>query len=113
MRNLSTSAHFMSTTNRSFDSKLKQHEKFHWPAAGQYEENRSLAGFSLQGGAPNNFLLLKYNKSAAPFQSTVPRFVEERPKALTNDLGPGEYTTNHNFNIADDKRNHKEEVYPG
>jgi len=64
----------MSTSERTFDTKLDSNIKFHWPAVGQYDENRSFASLKLQGGAPNNFLLLKNNKSAAPFQSTVARF---------------------------------------
>ena len=44
------------------------------PGAGQYDVKGSFGNFSLQGGAPTNFLLLKANKSAAPFTSTVPRF---------------------------------------
>ena len=84
VRNQPTSSYFASVSTRSFDPKLDSAIKFHWPAAGQYEERDQFGAFSLQGGAPNNFLLLKNNKSAAPFQSTVPRFSSEKPKCLQN-----------------------------
>jgi len=62
-------------STRTFDAKLEQNIKFHWPAAGQYDtKGKNIGQQTLQGGAPNNFLLLKSNKSAAPFTSTVPRF---------------------------------------
>ena len=64
----------------------------------------------LTGGAPNNFLLLKANKSAAPFTSTVPRFQEA---AKSVDLGPGQYSTERNFSIALDSRNNADMLYPG
>lgn len=67
VKNQPTSSFFQSVSTRSFDPKLEKHLKFNWPAAGHYEETQSFGAFTLQGGAPNNFLLLKNNKSAAPF----------------------------------------------
>lgn len=100
VRNQPTSSFFQSVSTRSFDPQLDKHMKFNWPTAGQYEEKKSFGSFTLQGGAPNNFLLLKNNKSAAPFQSTVPRFVSETPKCMANELGPGQYSTARNFDIS-------------
>ena len=75
IRNTTNSSFFSSLSTRAFDSKLESNIKFHWPAAGQYDaKGMEIGQPSLQGGAPNNFLLLKSNKSAAPFTSTVPRF---------------------------------------
>ena len=68
------SSTFASTTARSFDPSVTSAIKQDYPAAGAYDEKRQLGAFNLQGGAPNNFLLLKFTKSAAPFTSTVPRF---------------------------------------
>jgi hypothetical protein len=75
---------FTSTSTRSFDPKLEQNIKFHWPAAGQYENKDQIGQFKLTGGAPNNFLLLKNNKTSAPFSSTVSRFGPAAPKILDN-----------------------------
>jgi hypothetical protein len=60
---------------------MESNIKFHWPAAGQYENKDQLGQFKLSGGAPNNFLLLKNNKFSAPFSSTVNRFGSEAPKS--------------------------------
>jgi len=107
------SSFFQSVSTRSFDPKLEANLRFHWPAAGQYEDKESFGSFTLQGGAPNNFLLLKNNKSAAPFQSTVPRFVLERPKCMKNELGPGQYSTASNFDMSRDRKNKPDLLHPG
>ena len=67
VKNQPVSSSFQSVSTRSFDAKLDSHLKFNWPAAGHYEQKAQFGSFTLQGGAPNNFLLLKNNKSAAPF----------------------------------------------
>lgn len=113
MKNQPVSSSFQSVSTRSFDANHDKHLKFHWPAAGHYEERATFGAFTLQGGAPNNFLLLKNNKSAAPFQSTVPRFVADTPKCMTNELGPGQYTTAGNFDISLDRKNMPEVLFPG
>jgi hypothetical protein len=100
VRNQPTSSYFQSVSTRSFDAKLESHLKYNWPAAGQYEEKAQFGSFTLQGGAPNNFLLLKNNKSAAPFQSTVPRFASEAPKCMKSELGPGAYSTSACFDLS-------------
>lgn len=100
-------------STRSFDAKLESHLKYNWPAAGQYEEKAQFGSFTLQGGAPNNFLLLKNNKSAAPFQSTVPRFASEAPKCMKSELGPGSYSTSQCFDLSLDKKNKQDVLYPG
>ena len=86
IRNTTNSSFFSSLSTRAFDSKLESNIKFHWPAAGQYDNAKGpeIGQQSLQGGAPNNFLLLKSNKSAAPFTSTVPRFQSTNAKSLQN-----------------------------
>ena len=52
------------------------------PCIGTYEESRMIGQQSIEGGAPNNFLLLKNEKLAAPFGSTVKKgwLHEERGK---------------------------------
>jgi len=42
MRSQPQSSFFTSTSARSFDPELERNIKFHWPAAGQYEEKRVL-----------------------------------------------------------------------
>ena len=112
VKNGAQSSFFSSCSTRTFDDKLESNIKFHWPAAGQYETNKSsLGSFKLQGGAPNNFLLLKNTKSAAPFTSTVPRFQEERRHQSS--LGPGQYSTNNNFDMSLDGKNVPETLFPG
>jgi len=41
------SSFFTSTSTRSFDPELERNIKFHWPAAGQYEEKRALGKANL------------------------------------------------------------------
>lgn len=52
------------------------------PCFGTYEESRVIGRDSIEGGAPNNFLLTKNDKLAAPFGSTVKKgwLHEERGK---------------------------------
>jgi hypothetical protein len=40
------------------------------PPIGTYEESRIFGSRPIQGGAPNNFLMLKNEKMIAPFNST-------------------------------------------
>eukprot|EP00347_Sterkiella_histriomuscorum_P018631 403344779 len=68
------SAVFKSQTGRSLDQNLSYHIKQQSPADGQYNSSQGLAHSFIQGGAPNNFLLMKNEKRQAPFQSTVNRF---------------------------------------
>ena len=61
-----TSSIFKSSTNRS-------HQVFgEQPNVDFYDEKRSLGYKGIQGGAPNNFLLLKNDKKATlPFSSSA------------------------------------------
>ena len=47
--------------------------KLNTPSVGQYDESRNIGSYSIEGGAPNNFLLMKNDRLVAPFQSTVPK----------------------------------------
>ena len=43
------------------------------PSVCHYDESRNLSSFRIEGGAPNNFLLMKNDRLVAPFKSTVPK----------------------------------------
>jgi hypothetical protein len=46
----------------------------------------------IQGGAPNNFLLMKNEKLVAPFQSTVTRFKSQEPRDTYDDYSTRQAT---------------------
>jgi len=70
-----TNGTFKSTTGRLIEDELKLVKKTDAAAVGQYEPQLAGIGKNLtQGGAPNNFLLMKNERLVAPFQSTVTRF---------------------------------------
>jgi len=45
--------------------------KRNMPCAGEYDDPRQLGKIKIEGGAPNNFLLMKNERQSAPFNSTV------------------------------------------
>ena len=47
--------------------------KLNTPSVCHYDEPRNIGSFSIEGGAPNNFLLMKNDRLVAPFHSTVPK----------------------------------------
>jgi hypothetical protein len=65
------SSSFISTTDRSFSQQIQNEVKRGGPSIGSYAEVRQIGRNSIDGGAPSNFLLLKNDKLAAPFGSTV------------------------------------------
>ncbi len=67
----SLSSSFKSTTGRSLSLQLSHDLKRGVPSIGTYEESRLIGREQIEGGAPNNFLLLKNDKLSAPFGSTV------------------------------------------
>lgn len=73
---------FKSTTGRLFENELNQIKKTQVGMVGQYETQIDKVGKGpTQGGAPNNFLLMKNERLVAPFQSTVTRFKsQDQPK---------------------------------
>ena len=111
VKSATPSSFFTSQSTRTIDGKLSTNQKHHWPAAGQYETKSTFGNPGLQGGAPTNFLLLKANKSAAPFTSTVPRF--QQSSSAKNSLGPGQYHVSSNFDMALDARNNPDNICPG
>lgn len=62
------SSTFRSTTERN---QLTSLSKDKMPSATQYNPFRSFGSVALEGGAPNNFLLMKNDRLVAPFGSTV------------------------------------------
>ncbi len=80
-----TSVVFKSTTGRVIEEELKNNLKHQAAVVGQYETAITAIGkTSTQGGAPNNFLLMKNERLVAPFQSTVTRFRSQDPDKSTN-----------------------------
>ena len=66
------SAVFKSETVRQIQREVNNAVKLNYPAANQYDnEHLKIGGFSIEGGAPNNFLLMKNDRQRAPFNSTV------------------------------------------
>lgn len=53
------SSSFKSTTDRSVANLIKQDIEKNSPSFGTYEESRMMGRASIEGGAPNNFLLLR------------------------------------------------------
>ena len=49
---------------------------------GQYQNDIPFGHQMIQGGAPNNFILMKNEKQVAPFNSTVGRFKNSNQKSL-------------------------------
>jgi hypothetical protein len=68
-----SSSAFRSTTCRSLQSDLNRQTKLNVPATGHYEEKRTIGYQAVQGGVPNNFLLTKNNRDAAPFNTSDSR----------------------------------------
>lgn len=64
-RTKSASSTFKSTSSRILETVLPDA-----PALGTYEESRIFGNRPVQGGAPNNFTILKNEKMVAPFNST-------------------------------------------
>ena len=74
------------------DHQIEHEKKLMMPGAGQYETNLSTFGGSrIEGGAPNNFVLMRNDRQVAPFSSTLSRFKSEVPESLVNPLGPNNY----------------------
>ena len=70
--NARQSAVFKSQTVRQIQHEVNHAVKLNYPAANQYEdEHLKIGGFNIEGGAPNNFLLMKNDRQRAPFNSTV------------------------------------------
>lgn len=67
----STEATFKSKTDRTIGNLLSKGARSSMPPPGAYEQVGNLAQNLIQGGAPNNFLLMKNDRLVAPFQSTV------------------------------------------
>lgn len=55
----SLNAVFKSGTERQLDKELRHTIRENLPSAAQYRDNRGIGELSVQGGAPNNFLLLQ------------------------------------------------------
>lgn len=82
IRSKSLSSTFKSTTDRAIYQHTSLEVKKCAPDFGSYEETRTIGSIKVEGGAPNNFLLLRNDKLAAPFGSTVKKgwLHEERGK---------------------------------
>ena len=74
-----TNSVFKSTTGRLLEDNIKKASRVQAGAPGQYEPSMTMGKQPIQGGAPNNFLLMKNEKLVAPFQSTVTRFKSQEP----------------------------------
>lgn len=59
-----------SSTFKSTSSRIQDLEAPDAPPLGTYEESRIFGNRPVQGGAPNNFTILKNEKMVAPFNST-------------------------------------------
>ena len=72
------SASFQSTTGRHIEKEVSHAAKLNYPGFNQYNANEwdTLAQEKIEGGAPNNFLLMKNDRQRAPFNSTVHRFAD-------------------------------------
>lgn len=81
-----TNSVFKSTTGRLLKDNIKKAARAQVAAPGQYEPSMMMGKQPIQGGAPNNFLLMKNEKLVAPFQSTVTRFKSQEPPD-TSDYG--------------------------
>ena len=66
-KNAICNSSFKSTTERTVDAGVTRARKASLPVVGQYEESRQIGNLSVEGGAPNNFLLMKNDRLVAPF----------------------------------------------
>ena len=74
------SASFVSTTSRFIENELNHAAKLDYPGMAKYKSNNwdTIGQQRIEGGAPNNFLLMKNDRQRAPFNSTVHRFLLEQ-----------------------------------
>lgn len=71
---------------------IKQTTKFAPPGVGWYEnEFGNMSVNKIQGGAPNNFMLMRNEKTVVPFQSKVTRFNTSDNDIHNMSIGPGTY----------------------
>jgi hypothetical protein len=79
----SLNAVFKSGTERQLDKELRHTIRENLPSAAQYRDNRGIGELSVQGGAPNNFLLLQNERVAVPFNSSCAK-TDIASQQLTN-----------------------------
>ena len=70
------SASFKSKTGRLIEDEVSHASKLAYPGVQHYTANEwdTIGQQKIEGGAPNNFLLMKNDRQRAPFNSTVHRF---------------------------------------
>ena len=75
-KNNKESASFKSATGRLIENEINYAQKINYPGMTKYEANdwQTIGHQKIEGGAPNNFLLMKNDRQRAPFNSTVNRF---------------------------------------